>query len=91
MRERRDGLSTDTGHARRWNDKIFSFAVFLLLVFLANWLIGCAGAAKGAESSRFQAPDCQAEPDDFRCQVYEPEEDILADEEELGALDDIEF
>lgn len=95
MRDRRQGIMTDTGHARRWNDKIFSFIFFILLVFLLNWILGCAGGKVGEEVSdlRRTTVDC-AEPyfqDDFRCQVYLPEEDIELDQVETEAVFEVEF
>jgi len=85
--ERRDGLSKSTGQARRWYDKAFSFAVFLLLVFLLNWTFGCSAALRESDSAAFGILDCHKEPEAFRCQVYEPEPDTVFEED---IEDDIE-
>lgn len=89
MRDRRQGLMTDTGHARRWHDKLFGFTLGLLLVFLVNWLLGCATV-----SDQGRTPvDC-SEPyfqDDFRCSVYLPEEEINYEAVESVDLETVEF
>ena len=66
MIERRLGLKTDTGHARRWHDKLFGFILGLLLIFLLNWILGCGHI----EVVKLREPLNCADPyfkDDVRC------------------------
>ena len=93
MKNRRQGIMTDTGHARRWHDKLFGFTLGLLLIFLLNWILGCSAVAPVTETSRYPAPDCSegAAHEDFRCTVYMPEEEIDYEDADGVDLEDVEF
>ena len=82
--ERRHGLKTDTGHARRFNDKLFSFIFWALLIFLLGMIFGCS-SAKRAE--RLPAQCNLAEyAMDFRCQAYVPDDGPELDD--FGTIDE---
>jgi hypothetical protein len=50
--DRRRGLQTDTGHSRRWRDKLAGFAFGLLLVLIIALLSGCGGGDDADSSSK---------------------------------------
>jgi len=88
MIDRRQGLMTDTGEARRKGDKVFGFILGILLVFLLNWLMGCTQATvRESAALKNHTLDCRVEPSDFRCQVYMPEDDGVAETAEKIAED----
>ena len=53
----------------------------LILVALLAFLLGCltAGCAAPTKAVR-AAADCQAEPEDFRCQIWQPVADLELDD-----------
>ena len=55
-------------------------AIMLLLIFLANWAIGCASLKPEPTVSRFPALDCKSEPNAFRCKAWQPEPEIEYDD-----------
>lgn len=82
--DRRDRTSVNqTGHARRFGDKVFSFVAFLLLTFLVNWALGADRRPAVVER------ECKIEKQDGTCaDVYVPsEEPIELDDVELNEAD----
>ena len=57
---------TDTGQARRVGDKTMSFILFMLIVFLANWLIGCTTPPERRPAYVLKCGDAYWK-DDVRC------------------------
>ena len=53
----------------------------LILVALIAFLLGCLTTRCAAPTKAVRAPaDCQAEPDAFRCQVWQPEVELELDD-----------